>query len=163
MTTNSKKTMITVRNTNPQFGDAGPFHVESVDALTEEMQDTFRRWAVEEWDAMADEDRDGDREVWIAENVAATSADFAAGLEIIESTMVSVDEECNAEEFWDRARLEAAHCPVPRFGEWLKRPCYDAITLDADEVAVVMSWLVELPGWSDPEYPAHAQHPLCFS
>jgi len=75
---------ITVRNPNPQFGEAGPFVVESIDALTAEMATTFRRWAVEAWDAMAPEDRDEDREVWIGEQVTASSADFAAGLEIIE-------------------------------------------------------------------------------
>jgi hypothetical protein len=75
---------ITVRNPNPQFGETGPFVVESIDALTAEMAPTFRRWAVEAWDAMAPEDRDEDREVWIGEQVTASSADFAAGLEIIE-------------------------------------------------------------------------------
>jgi hypothetical protein len=82
-TATETNTMITVRNPNPQFGDAGPFVVESIDALTAEMAPTFRRWAVEAWDAMASEDRDEDREVWIAEQVAASSADFAAGLEVI--------------------------------------------------------------------------------
>jgi hypothetical protein len=74
---------ITVRNPNPQFGDAGPFAVESIDALTAEMAPTFRRWAIERWDAMAPEERDEDREVWIGEQVDAMSADFAAGLETI--------------------------------------------------------------------------------
>jgi hypothetical protein len=83
-TTEGQTTMtITVRNTNPQFGDAGPLVVESIDALTAEMAPTFRRWAVEAWDAMAPEDRDEDRDSWLTEQVTAMSADFAAGLEVV--------------------------------------------------------------------------------
>ena len=71
--------MITARNPNPQYGDAGPFVVSSIDALVDEMAPTFLQWARERYDAQASEER----EVWIAEQVAAMSADFAVGLEII--------------------------------------------------------------------------------
>jgi hypothetical protein len=76
-------TTINVINTNDRYGERGPFAVESIDALTAEMAPTFRRWAVEAWDAMAPEDRDEDRDVWIGEQIDASSAEFALGLEIV--------------------------------------------------------------------------------
>jgi hypothetical protein len=82
-TTTQTKTTITVRNTDNRFGDAGPFEVESIDAFVAEMQPTFRTWAVQAWDAMAPEDRDEDREIWISEQVTASSADFAVALEVV--------------------------------------------------------------------------------
>lgn len=74
-------------------------------------------------------------------------------------TTYTVDEECNAEFFWSCIRRDAPYCPIPRFGEWLLTGS-GSITLDEDESAVVASWLVEQPGWTDPEYPEHAPHPL---
>jgi len=75
--------MLNIRNTNPQFGDAGPFTAVSIDALVSEMTPTFRRWAMERWDAMAPEDRDEDRAAWLNEQVDAMAADFAIGLEVV--------------------------------------------------------------------------------
>jgi hypothetical protein len=75
--------MIAIRNTNSRFGDEGPFAVESADALAREMQPMFRIWAAEAWDALAPEDRDENREVWIGAKVAAKTANFLAGLEVV--------------------------------------------------------------------------------
>jgi hypothetical protein len=75
-------------------------------------------------------------------------------------TTISIDAECNAEFFWDNARRESQHCPIPRFGAWLASRPDKAIELDADEAAVVTSWLAELPGWSGAEYAEYSPHPL---
>jgi len=82
MTTTAQKT-ITVRNTDNTFGAAGPFEAESIDALVTEMQPTFRRWAVEAWDAMAPEDRDEDRDSWLAEKIQETECNFRLSLEVV--------------------------------------------------------------------------------
>lgn len=75
---------------------------------------------------------------------------------------ISVDDECNADLFWTNIADEVSHCPVPRFARWIatRRRLDRPIELDADDAAVVTSWLTELPGWSDPEYPSYAPHPL---
>jgi hypothetical protein len=75
-------------------------------------------------------------------------------------TTISIDAECNAEFFWGNARRESQHCPIPRFGAWIASRSDEPITMDTDEAAVVTSWLAEIPGWSDPEYPTYAPHPL---
>jgi hypothetical protein len=79
------------------------------------------------------------------------------------TTTISIDTECNADFFWTMARRESQHCPIPRFGSWLTSRSDQSIELDADEAAVVKPWLAELPGWSDPEYPVYAPHPLIVS
>lgn len=73
-----------IRNTNPGFGDAGPFEAESIDAFVEATRPTFREWAEEAWNAMAPEDRDEDHDTWIAEKMQEQAANFAMGLEIVE-------------------------------------------------------------------------------
>jgi len=75
-------------------------------------------------------------------------------------TTYAIDDECNAEYFWDCIRKSADHCPVPRFGKWLSSGVSVRIILDSDEAAVVSSWLSEQPGWTDSDYPEYAQHPL---
>ena len=77
------------------------------------------------------------------------------------TTTIKIDEENNADFFWSRISRGAGHCPIPRFGAWLKSHPLASITLDKDEAAVVTSWLAEQPGWTDPEYPSYAPHPLC--
>jgi hypothetical protein len=81
MTTNTTMdTTIKVYNTNPQFGEPGPYDVASIDALVEDMMPTFKRWAEEKFDATAPEDRDGDRAAWIEEQISETVADFYIAL-----------------------------------------------------------------------------------
>lgn len=82
MTTTTKKT-ITVRNTDNTFGEGGPFEVESIDAFVAEMAPTFRTWAVQAWDAMAPEDRDEDRDSWLAEKISETECNFRLALEVV--------------------------------------------------------------------------------
>jgi hypothetical protein len=79
-------------------------------------------------------------------------------------TQFALDTECNAESFWNALTPSViAHCPVSRFGTWLVELCAGSITLDADEAAVITSWLAEQVGWSDPAYPEYAPHPLVIS
>lgn len=83
-TQTTTKMTITVRNTDNTFGEAGPFEVESIDAFVAEMAPTFRRWATEAWDAMAPEDRDEDRDSWMAEKIQEMECNFRLALEVVE-------------------------------------------------------------------------------
>lgn len=71
-----------IKNTNPAFGDPGPFEVNSIDDLVSEMVPLFQRWALEDvpFDVMTLEI--GPKE-YVNAKVAETIEEFKAGLEVI--------------------------------------------------------------------------------
>lgn len=80
-----------IENTNPSFGDAGPFEAESIDALVAEYRrETLPDWAAEAWVRSGDDDSkhpalDGETREQYIERIADELADeFRAGLEIVD-------------------------------------------------------------------------------
>lgn len=69
-------------NTNPAYGDDGPFEALSVYDLADEMEDCFKTWAQERWN-QADELERGDQSeaAFIEAEIDAQYNEFIEGLE----------------------------------------------------------------------------------
>lgn len=66
-----------IKNTNPQFGDEGPFEVESIDALVAEMTTTSLSPGARETSSQPDSTETYE------EALARLQAEFRAGLEVL--------------------------------------------------------------------------------
>jgi hypothetical protein len=71
-------------------------------------------------------------------------------------SVISVDEECSAEEWWVAAGASDS-TPV-QIREWVARWLNCSIRVPRETANEIMTWAASLPGWSDG--PAHAPHPL---
>lgn len=85
--------MITYRNNDERYGDAGPFEAESLDAVIDGMLPAFQAWADDEWnrhvDAAEETDSDpGDCDQFRAAAIERMRDECLEGLEIISSVEV---------------------------------------------------------------------------
>ena len=72
--------MKTFYNTNPEFGEGGPFAAPSRESLADEMTPNFTLWAEDKWEK--DEESDHDFKVeYIAQAIGQMRREFIAGLE----------------------------------------------------------------------------------
>jgi hypothetical protein len=74
------------RNTQPEFGESGPFEEESIEAAANAMRSSFETWAKEAWESQLDEfgDDDVSREDFIADHIKNNRQRYIDGLEIVE-------------------------------------------------------------------------------
>lgn len=70
-----------IRNTNPLYGDAGPFECQSKEAMADEMKDHFLNWARERYDMIPDPGVG--RVVFVHKEVLRMTQEFIAGLEVV--------------------------------------------------------------------------------
>jgi hypothetical protein len=78
-----------VKNTNPRFGEAGPFEIDSINDLVVDMQPILSQYAHNAWHGLTchDVERDipeGRKAAWIANQVTALELDLISSLEVLE-------------------------------------------------------------------------------
>jgi hypothetical protein len=78
-----------VKNTNPRFGEAGPFEVDSIDALCDDMQPVFNQFAHNSYHGLSTDEIElyeieGGKEQWIAQQVTVLELDLRSSLEVLE-------------------------------------------------------------------------------
>ena len=78
-----------IKNTNPEFGHAGPFRVDSIDQLLKEMGPCFKVWAEDSYNDHENlSDIEGfmptPKEDFIKEEIERLKNNFVKGLRIIE-------------------------------------------------------------------------------
>jgi hypothetical protein len=77
-----------IKNTNPAFGHAGPFQVDTVNQLVREMAVSFDLWALESWNShewgcdMSGHDA-GDRGEYLTDKFDSLRCAFLRGLEVV--------------------------------------------------------------------------------
>jgi len=77
---------------------------------------------------------------------------------------IQIDFECNAEQFWENVQSDLDRTPEKQeICQFLLSPKLDTgVTVSKEFAVKVADYCRNTPGWHLPEYPEHANHPICF-
>lgn len=71
-----------ITNTNPRYGDEGPFEAESAEQLADGMMNMFAVWAKESYGQLIIRGMSIDPSAYIEEQIKQMRADYISGLEV---------------------------------------------------------------------------------